>query len=286
MLISLLLSGFSVFEWGVVDTRTNTVLGTAPTSMGPAFPIERWDTDDGPPDLVKEPVMYFYGELPGKVVVRLGVNCEKVMQAIPELKNSRWVVKSAGDARAADTRWTDAQALNIKVNGELVGYIFYEFQAEAFENRVSADLTPDGKIKVVNKNPYPVQDVMCVVRDADDGIKAGFVKTLNPGQSIEVSPCCQPEEEKAAQMLMAMGFRDGAARAFVNEWWLAFTTGEPYNSWESQVDRPEDAKPDAVKGIVSLVYRLPQSEIEKICPLRINPEPDQLVRAWWVLVKP
>ena len=290
MLLTMLL-GFSVFEWGVVDARTGMAVSEC-SSIGSEEIFQNMDVDVRDSSLIehkplpaKEPVMYFYGKLPSRVSVRLGLDEFLVMDAMPEIENNKWVLHpTQSDADLIRTVWSDPEASLFRANGYNFDYLFYEVQLQEFENLVRVQKLGD-TIKVTNGADYPVYDMMFVVMLPDQGIRVALLKQLDPGETVELEPCCEPDPQSAMRALRELGFTEGAAKAFVDEWWKSFTDQDPWDPSTVTVDNlSEHWKIEAYEGMISYEYRLPQDVIDRLCPITIEPKPERFRRAWWVLI--
>ncbi len=269
--MTLVLSGFSVFEWGVVDARTEQVLTFKPM----------------PHPEVKEPVIYFYGDIPKRLKVKPLFPLSMILQADPDPVKNQWVVKPAGDDTLLDSRWRDPAAQKVLINGYPEDYLFYEARLKNFKQTLFVEHDEKGNLFLHNAGDFPVFDVMCVF-DTEKGIKAALFKVVEPGQKLRINPCCQPTERVGIEALMALGFTKGAAQAFVDEWWYEFTLYFEENEFDTADEEGSETEesPDTSFGFLKMSYRLPQSEIDRLMPLRITPKPQSFTRAWWVLVQP
>ena len=268
-MIALVLS-FSVAEWGVLDARASKVISSPPKQ-----------TDQTPkpiPKPVRAPVIYFYGKVPDDLVLSLGVSPERVIASEPGFTEINgkpsWKIKPGNEKnrkRAAVLPcWTDPEAAAILANGQACDYIFYEAEINYDEMLVAIDLKPEGGI-LHNMGRYPVYDVLWLFYNDKGETVGAYLPRIDPGDTVRVRFSALTSEDLVMVKLVSLGFTKGAAKAFYDEWWPVLTK------------RPGSPPTGSLPRVISLSYRLSRNEIDKILPVSMSPEPEKVIRAWWVL---
>jgi len=273
-MIALLLS-FWIAEWGVVDAEAGRVISS--------LPEQAYQIPNPIPKPVRAPVIYFYGDLPKEITLSLGVSPGNVLVSEPGFATidgkPSWKVKPGNENDRYGTKrgfagpcWTDSGATTILANGHACDYIFYEAKITYDELLVPIDFKPQGGI-LHNMSKHPVHDVLWLVYDSKGNILGAYLHHMNPGDTVSVRFANLPDQELIMARLMSLGFTEGAARAFYEEWWPVFTK------------KPVSPPVGSLPRMVSLSYRLSPDEVDELLPLTLNPEPEKLVRAWWVLIR-
>lgn len=277
IMIAIILS-FSVSEWGVVDLGSGKVISSA-TAFGEL--IE--DTSDMP--VVKAPVLYFYGNISKELVLSLGVSPDKITVSEPPFVEINgkpsWRIRQCDPKKASPepSCWTDQKATAILANEHACGYIFYEAQV-SYENKVRI-LREGDKMGFLNSGKHPVYDIIYLIGypGAEKGILLSYyIPILGPSETIWPEPAGIPSESEIRRNLVSAGLTEGAAEAFLGEWWPVFTLQRG----------KEEPGPWFQEGSLitsAFAYRLSEEEVEEILPLSIKPKPEKLERAWWVLMR-
>jgi hypothetical protein len=162
----------------------------------------------------------------------------------------------------------DADVLSYR--GYMSKFLFYE-GAVSFSSRIAASYDLDSLIAHLRNNgTYPVYNVDLVVnlQAAAGPLPRNYyshVATLNPQQSVDLLMTENPGSDYRSDM-MAQGFTYSEAESFARLWepslYLTTATGSNAN----------------------LIYRIPQTEYDKLIGLSVTPEPDKLVRTLYVLM--
>ena len=272
-MIALVLS-FSVAEWGVLDARASKVISSPPKQ-----------TDQTPkpiPKPVRAPVIYFYGKVPDDLVLSLGVSPGRVIASEPGFTEINgkpsWKIKPGneknGKRAAVLPCWTDPEATAILANGRACDYIFYEAMVSFNQGQSVKVLERDEKsVKIVNVSRHPVYDVLYVVYTEKDKVVAAYTASLGSEDTVRLDFRNLPSENEVMARLKGLGFTKGAAKAFYDEWWPVLTK------------RPGSPPTGSLPRVISLSYRLSRNEIDEILPVSMSPEPEKVIRAWWVLAR-
>lgn len=276
MIALLSLLTFSVSEWGVIDLGT----GKAISSAG-AF------REGSEPDMpvVKAPVIYFYGNMPKEMALSLGVSPDKVTIAEPEFVKIKgkpsWKIKpyDAKKGKSVPSCWTDAEALTILANDRACDYIFYEAEL-SYKNQVRL-LQEGGKAGFSNSGKYPVHDVIYLIGypGTENGIMLSYyIPVLGPSETVWPEQATIPSESEIRRKMVSLGLTDGAAGAFLKEWWPIFAL---------QQEKGEAGMWFQEGSLITSVfaYRLSGEEVDEILPLSVEPKPEKVARVWWVLMK-
>jgi len=271
MTIVLFLYGFSVYEWGVLDPTVGKVV-TNPEPVH-LFPAE-----------VEAPVVYFYGEIPDSVEFTLDCPAKALTETSPAFTRLKgkpgWVLrplsKNGGEekSRPSTPCWDDPEATRFLVGDTPCNYIFYEAEVQFTQNLYF--LPGKEEMTLCNAGRFHVLDVLCVGSDEAGTMWSAYFPAIQPGEPVLVRPGKMLTQVNAESRLLDLGFTEGAARAFANQWWPVFTTW-PVRKSEESLYMPQ--------GFISLTYRLCPEEIEEILPARVSPAPERFVRAWWVLAR-
>lgn len=263
MIAFITILSFSVSEWGVLDAGTSTVMSSPPKQA---------DQIPNPiPKPVRAPVIYFYGDLPKKLTLSLGVSPGNVLVSEPKFTTMNgkpsWRINpsNAKKDKSAPSCWTDPEATAILANSHACDYIFYEAKITYDELLVPIDFKPEGGV-LHNMSKYPVHDVLWLVYDARGDILGAYLPHMGPGDTVSVRFANPPDENLVMARLRNLGFTEGAARAFYEEWWPVFTK------------KPPSPPAGSLPRIISLSYRLSPDEVNKLLPLILSHEPEKIVR--------
>ena len=148
-------------------------------------------------------------------------------------------------------------------------FLYYEGNV-SFRNNVVVSYDLDSLVAHLrNSGSYPLYDVNVVITAFDTGstwsrVYYAATTRLDPGQTVDVLLYESPRTDYKAN-LIAQGFSESEAEAFSTLWTFNFNTREPI-------------------GYAKLIYRLPQSEYDKLIDLKITPTPDKTIRTLYVLV--
>jgi hypothetical protein len=158
----------------------------------------------------------------------------------------------------------------LEYNGWLSRFLFYE-GAVQFRNRIAASYDLDRlTAHVANQGDFTVYNVNLVVRQQNTYgplPRAYFAHwdRLDPHQTANALLGEEPVSSYLADM-KAQGFSQSEAESFAGLWEQTFYLGNSTN------------------GISNLIYRLPQSEYDKLISLSVTPAPEKLVRTLYVLI--
>jgi len=267
MIAFISLIGFSVSEWGVIDMRTAKAITSVATMEADS---------EKPRPIVKAPVIYFYGKMPKEIALSLEIPTDKLTASDPEFTgfNERpsWRIKPY-NKKNKPSCWTDPEASPIIANGKACDYIFYEAKV-SYEETVYP-FREEGKVGFMNSGRYPVYDLIYVTTSPDgEGFLSYYIPELAPSQAVFSEPTSIPNDDKIKLRMVSAGLTEGAAAAFLKEWWETFQ--KPANK-TSYLGIP------LVLSV--LAYRLSPDEVNELLPLILKPEPERLVRTWWVLIR-
>ncbi len=272
--ILIVLTGFSVSEWGVIDA-----------SMGKAISSAGATGEETEMPVVKAPVIYFYGSVPKEITLSLGISPNKMTVSEPGFteinKKPSWKVSpsDAKKAAPAPSCWTDPAATPILANGAPCDYIFYEASL-SYENRIRIQKGGE-KIGFQNSGEYPVYDIIYIIGypGTENGILlAYYIPSLETSETIWPEPATIPSEEEIKGKMISTGLTEGAASAFLKEWWPVFTLRQEKE--KSGIWFQEGSLITSV-----FAYRLSQKEVDEILPMTVNPKPGKIARVWWALMR-
>jgi hypothetical protein len=221
---------------------------------------------------METPVLYFYSQQKTNVraTVRFpdGLITEWYPRSSPVSRGIEWsnVDISPGASPAFPVedakshyyaaRETDAAPLN--VSGQSEKFLFYRGLAN-FPVPVSATVTPNGIVDVTSSGPSAVRTLVLV---ESDGTKVGYRVVGNAPSHVtfersRLTGTIDALRQDLQRVLIEQGLYPREARAMVNTW---------RDSWFE-------------KGM-RVFYFLPQAAVDSILPLRIDPQPSKIVRAF------
>ena len=157
----------------------------------------------------------------------------------------------------------------LEYNGWLSRFLFYEGSVQ-FRNRIAASYDLDSlTAHVTNQGDFTVYNVNLIVRLQNiygPLPQAHFAHwdQLDPHQTADALLGDEPILSYLDDM-KAQGFSQSEAESFVGLWERVFYM----TSWAD--------------GISNLIYRLPQSEYDKLISLSVTPTPDKIVRTLYIL---
>jgi hypothetical protein len=158
----------------------------------------------------------------------------------------------------------------LEYNGWLSRFLFYE-GAVQFRNRIAASYDLDSlTAHVTNQGDFAVYNVNLVVRLQNTFgplPRAYFAHwdQLDPHETADALLGEEPILSYLADM-QAQGFSQREAESFAGLWEQTFYLGNSTN------------------GISNLIYRLPQSEYDKLISLTVTPTPETLIRTLYILI--
>ncbi|TFH65818.1 MAG: hypothetical protein E4G91_01090 [Candidatus Zixiibacteriota bacterium] len=158
----------------------------------------------------------------------------------------------------------------LEYNGWLSRFLFYE-GAVQYRNRIAASYDLDSlTAHVTNHGDFTVSNVNLVVRlqNAYGPLPRAYFAHwdhLLPGQTADALLGEEPVLSYLTDMQM-QGFSQSEAESFAGLWEQTFYLGNSTN------------------GISNLIYRLPQSEYDKLISLTVTPTPDRIIRTLYVLI--
>lgn len=157
----------------------------------------------------------------------------------------------------------------LSYGGKQARFLFYEGEIN-FENKVEATYDAAAKKATLKNNAdYAVYDVSLSVKPDSDFIAGKYyiasASELKPHQQLTVALKENPDYIDLKSKMAAIGFTERESDAFNSLWQMPFSY--PTNlSFER------------------LSYRIPQSEVDKLAKLELNPAPKKVLRTLWVLV--
>ncbi len=263
-LMLLLLLSWTAAEWGVMKYDCG---GTWKLSAGPSegLPVFVPVGDGGTKPVVKEPVLYIYGEIPASTSFRVLVPDSSVVYSRPEhtLRNGmpEWVIRPATAGSGVggfDYYDREASLVNIKTPSgmDIWPYIVYEVKV-TFINPVRARRVAGG-VFFYNLGPQPIQKAYYL----GDGFWCESGEIAPYGVAFAPLNEGEPGASALVEDMKGLGFTPGAAGAFADTWWKEVS------------DKPG-----------SIFYQLPGSEASRLVPVEWSPEPEKFTRGFWVWVE-
>lgn len=267
---------FEVHEWGVmVGCREDTSFFL---TSRPEVPLE-----------VDIPVLYFHSteQKPFTAKVRFsdGWPTDTYPEAAVSADSAVWsnVRFSQGDVAAVDSTTDDyvplehiIDTLN-DVDADLLEYgntrtrfLFYEGRA-SFRNEITASYSfVEGEATLKNRADYPCYNLILVATKEGglpwDPHYFAEISVLNPGQERTVKFGTRTPYPITLSDLLSLGFTSSEASSFSGLWEPPFFDKGDSEAW------------------TNLIYRLPQAKYDELISLEIEPEPDEIIRAMYVLV--
>ena len=161
----------------------------------------------------------------------------------------------------------DVDADMLECSGAETRFLFYEGES-TFRNEISVAKIYGGGLFVILKNngDYTCYNLILVQREEFLSNYVATVDSLAPGQADTVELAPMSATPSAASDLVSLGFTAREANSFSVLWDPPFF----------EVDDPGT--------MMNLIYRIPQTEYDKLISLEIDPEPDKVIRAMYVLV--
>ena len=160
----------------------------------------------------------------------------------------------------------DVDADMLECNGAETRFLFYEGES-TFRNEISVAKMYGGlSVILKNNGNYTCYNLILVHRDDFLSNYFATADSLAPGQEDTVELAPMSAIPSAASDLVSLGFTAREANSFSSLWDPPFF----------QVDDPGST--------MNLIYRIPQTEYDRLISLEIDPEPDKVIRAMYVLV--
>jgi hypothetical protein len=158
----------------------------------------------------------------------------------------------------------------LQYHGWLSRFLFYE-GAVQFRNRIAASYDLDSlTAQVTNQGDFPVYNVNLIVRlqNVYGPLPRAFFAHWDRLDAHQTTDALLSEEPVVSYLadMKAQGFSQSEAESFAGLWEQTFYLGNSTN------------------GISNLIYRLPQSEYEKMISLSVTPTPEILIRTLYVLI--
>ncbi len=269
---------YEVYEWGVFvgcdDAPGDYLLTSRPMRI----------------TYVKEPVLYFHSRDKRPFSLKVTFNQGTPTETYPVAEKSSNVIQWKGVSFPAEAEpvitkglitedfvpldeiigtLNNVDADEIEYGGTKARFLFYEGEMP-FANPVKMTVDPQTQeVTLVNTGSYPVLDLFVLVQNPLDtgvllfepNIFSSYLPQLQPGETVRVKPELAELMIDFAKPLRKLGFTGKEIRSFVSLWQESFL---------------EYGK---------LVYRLPQSECDRMIGLEFDPKPKKISRALYVLVR-
>jgi hypothetical protein len=158
----------------------------------------------------------------------------------------------------------------LEYNGWLSRFLFYE-GAVQFRNRIAASYDLDSlTAHVTNQGDFTVYNVNLIVRlqNTSGPLPQVYIAHWDQLGSHQTLNAPLGEEPVLSYLddMKALGFSQSEAESFAGLWEQTFYLGNSTN------------------GISNLIYRLPQSEYDKLISLSVTPTPEKLIRTLYILI--
>jgi hypothetical protein len=264
---------FEVHEWGVmVGCRADTAF----------FLTSRPETVLA----VRIPVIYFHSPHKRPFTARVEFKTGKPTDTYPEatVSAASAIWENVQFSRSTKEPWlqgsddflplediietlNDVDADLLEYHGTEARFLFYEGEAE-FQNRVLVSYDFDAQEATFdNQSDYTVHNVMlsAAVDRGPGMVYFASVDSLDPGETITLD-LMPPEFPYLGDDLVGLGFTEEEGRSFTILWDDTFFMPSTWGEW------------------ANLIYRLPQAEYDRLISLEIDPEPEKVIRALYVLV--
>lgn len=244
------------------------------------------------------PVIYFHSTEKEPFDVGIRFNCGKPCATYPEayVSSDSIVWNDVRFSQAADPTsdsatdgyvplqyiigtLNDVDADMLRHRGVDSRFLFYEGNS-GFRNEIAHTPGESGEVVFKNRSDYTCHDVMLVgklnlfipdeVPDPFPMLFFASIDSLMPGQELSAEYDTLFDDPDIASDLIELGFTQSEANSFVQ-------------LWSGPFFRIYDFYDPEVRG--HLVYRLPQSEYDRLINLDIEPAPDEIIRAMYVLVR-
>lgn len=239
---------------------------------------------------VKEPVLYFHSRdkrpFSLKVTFNQGTPTETYPAAVKNGNVIQWEhVSFPAKAEPIITKGLTMETLvpfneiidtlnkvdadEIESGGTKARFLFYEGEMP-FVNSVKMTVDPQSQeVILVNTGSYPILDLFVIVRDPlnaggfliQKDIFSSYLPQLQPGETVRLKPELVKATLDFAKPLRELGFTEKEARSFEALWQNSFL------------------------NFGKLIYRLPQSECDRMIGLEFDPAPKKISRALYVMVK-
>lgn len=125
---------------------------------------------------------------------------------------------------------------------------------------VRAETGPDRRVTLTGAASFAAADVLVIDRSADGRLRVGRVAELKAGASVDKPELAETdaaaETKRLAGSLTAAGLNADEAESLAEIWRKEF------------FDTPG----------VQVIYRLPQTEYDRLLPLQVEPRPEKIVR--------
>ena len=253
------LLAWTAAEWGVLqyDCEKGWKISAGPKEPA-LFPVFHGGGGGGEAPVMKEPVLYIYGDLPGPVSFRILVHDSAVVYAQPiwdlHGKMPEWTIGPSDAMGVGGFPYFDADATLVTINhGGTYAYLLYEMKLR-FYNTVVAIRVPGGMV-FFNAGPHPVKNIYYLGEDSWFGLDE-----LGPGKGALAHPQeGKPESGAILQDMKEEGFTEGASKAFADHWWPTVSN-----------------KPG------SLFYLVSRDQADELVPVEWSPVPEKFTRAFWI----
>ena len=164
----------------------------------------------------------------------------------------------------------DVDADILEYNGWLSRFLFYE-GAVQFRNRIAASYNLDSlTARVINQGDYTVYNVNLVVRlqNTYGPLPRAYFAHWDQLDAHQTADALLGEEPVSSYLadMKTQGFSQSEAESFAGLWEQTFYLGNSTNVFSN------------------LIYRLPQSEYDKLISLAVTPTPEKLIRTLYILI--
>jgi hypothetical protein len=267
--------GLEIYEWGVmVGCQDDDIF----------FNTSRPEYTT----LVKQPVIYVHSGNKNPFDVKVTFNTGKPTSTYPvgdmgektvDWKNVNFYSQKKTLREEVDTSrliplkellgtLNNVDADEIEFKGTNAKFLFYEGEMN-FTNKVTAQNFPAEKeVKITNNFSYPVFNVVFSTAEGN------FMNTKYFSYVIDVIKAGETVTLKTAEKksgiwindLTGLGFTEMEAKSFSAIWQQPFLEKTNTSNW------------------ANLIYRIPQTELEKMITLEVIPSPSKTVRVMYILV--
>lgn len=269
-------SSFEVFEWGVM-------LGCYSDNIyyNTSRPVQI--------TIVKQPVIYVHSSDDMILNVKVEFKTGKPEETYPKVESDGKIIQwnnvyahSKHDVQKRVYKEDDWDLVPLK---EIIGilnnvdskclefndvhskFLFYEGEME-FENRVLVDFNTDlGAVLLVNNFDFTIYNVT-VTKQLGNFINPEYVMchidSMVAGERLAFR--YENTRDVWTEDLINLGFSQMEAESFARLWVTPFTQRTNQGGW------------------ANLIYRLPESEVEKLITLEIDPKPELIRRVLYTMI--
>jgi hypothetical protein len=270
-----LLGGYEIYEWGVmVGCKNDDVYFNTSRPERITY--------------VKQPVIYVHATEKNpfdlKVTFKSGKPTETYPPANTEKNTTEW--KNVSFPISEKSMKVDIDTSRLVPLGEIMGtlnkvdadeleyngiksrFLFYEGEMH-FSNKVTANYDrANREVTITNNFDYAIYNVVYSTFEGNfinPVYLSCIAEIINPGEFIKLKVGTK-DIEYWAEDLIKLGFTKMESKSFSQIWSSTFLENSNSNNW------------------TNLIYRIPQSELEKMITLDFNPLPSKVTRVMYVLV--